>query len=129
MAAQRRLAGASAIAATLLAVAASSFHIYTTWFGFLEPRSQRAVHVGLLLPIVFLLYPAREREAGVRPSFWDWLWAALAILANGYILWNAARIIQRWEGSAPVLPAELIWGTILTLLILEATRRAVSGWL
>ena len=129
MAAQRRLAGASAIAATLLAVAASSFHIYTTWFGFLEPRSQRAVHVGLLLPIVFLLYPARERAAGVRPSVWDWLWAALAILANGYIVWNAARIIQRWEGSAPVLPAELVGGTILTLLILEATRRAVSGWL
>ncbi len=129
MVSQRRLAGAGAIAATLLAVAASGFHIYTTWFGYLEPRTQRAVHVGLLLPLVFLLYPARERVSAARPPAWDWLWVGLALLANGYIVVSAARITQRWEGSTPVLPAEVIGGAILTLLILEATRRAVSGWL
>src|SRR6266542_4841739 len=70
-----------------------------------------------------------ERVSAARPPAWDWLWVGLALLANGSIVVSAARITQRWEGSTPVLPAEVIGGAILTLLILEATRRAVSGWL
>ena len=129
MAERREIGGREALAVTVLAVGASCFHIYTTWAGFLEPRLQRAVHLSFLLPLTFLLYPATTRSPKERPSVWDWLWAALGVLSNLYILWQQPRIINRWEGSTEVLPAEVIWGAVITLLILEATRRAVSPWL
>ena len=50
-------------------------------------------------------------------------------MSNLYILWQQPRIINRWEGSTEVLPAEVLWGAVISLLILEATRRAVSPWL
>ena len=129
MAERREIGGREALAVTVLAVGASCFHIYTTWAGFLEPRLQRAVHLGFLLPLTFLLYPATPRSPRERPSVWDWCWAALAVVSNLYILWQQPRIINRWEGSTEVLPGETIWGTVITLLIIEATRRAVSPWL
>ena len=129
MAERREIGGREALAVTVLAVGASCFHIYTTWAGFLEPRLQRAVHLGFLLPLTFLLYPATPRSPRERPSVWDWCWAALAVVSNLYILWQQPRIINRWEGSTAVLPGETIWGTVITLLIIEATRRAVSPWL
>jgi len=129
MADRREIGGREALAVTALAVGASCFHIYTTWAGSLEPRLQRAVHLGFLLPLTFLLYPATARSPKERPSAWDWLWAALAFLANAYIVWQQPRIQVRWEGSTALIFGELFWGTIITLLLLEATRRAVSPWL
>ena len=129
MAERREIRGREALAVTALAVGASCFHIYTTWAGFLEPRVHRAVHLGFLLPLIFLLYPAADRSPRGRPSVWDWCWVVLSILANFYIIWQQPRIINRWEGSTAVLPAEVLWGAILSLLLLEATRRAVSPWL
>ncbi len=129
MAERRDIGGREALAVTALAVGASGFHIYTTWAGFLEPRLQRAVHLGFLLPLTFLLYPATARSPRGRPSGWDWVWAVLGLLANLYIIWQQPRIINRWEGSTEVLPAEVFWGAVISLLILEATRRAVSPWL
>jgi len=129
MADRREIGGREALAVTALAVGASCFHIYTTWAGFLEPRLQRAVHLGFLLPLTFLLYPATTRSPKGRPSGWDWVWAALGLLSNLYIVWQQPRIINRWEGSTEVLLGELVWGTAISVLILEATRRAVSPWL
>jgi TRAP transporter 4TM/12TM fusion protein len=129
MAGQRTIRGREALAVTVLAVGASCFHLYTTWDGFLEPRLQRAVHLGFLLPLAFLLYPASSRSPRERPSAWDWLWVVLAILSSAYVIWQQPRIIQRWEGSTEVLPAEVAWGATISLLLLEATRRAVSPWL
>jgi len=65
---RREIGGREALAVTALAVGASCFHIYTTWAGFLEPRLQRAVHLGFLLPLAFLLYPATARSPKGRPS-------------------------------------------------------------
>jgi len=129
MADRREIGGREALAVTVPAVGASCFHIYTTWAGFLEPRLQRAVHLGFLLPLTFLLFPATARSPKSRPSAWDWLWAVLALLSNAYIVWQQPRIQVRWEGSTPLLPGELFWGAVITLLLLEATRRAVSPWL
>ncbi|RPI05592.1 MAG: hypothetical protein EHM71_12515, partial [Zetaproteobacteria bacterium] len=105
MALRREVRSRGALAVTLLAVGASSFHVYTTWFGFLEPRLQRAVHLGCLLPLVFLLFRATGRSPVNRPSGWDWLWAAIAVLCNGYVIWQQPRLLVRWEGSTEVLPA------------------------
>jgi TRAP transporter 4TM/12TM fusion protein len=129
MADRREVRGREALAVTALAVGASCFHLYTTWAGFLEPRLQRAVHLGFLLPLVFLLYPATVRSPKNRPSAWDWLWAVLGLLANAYIVWQQPRIQMRWEGSTALIFGELFWGAIIALLLLEATRRAVSPWL
>ena len=122
----RQLRGTTGLAIAAWAVAATIFQLYTAGFGFLEPRSQRSIHLLFLLPLAFLLFPANERSPKDRPSVPDLVLAALAVLPNLYSYMHAFSINMRLENVDPVLPAELVLGTILTLLILEALRRAVT---
>jgi len=123
----RALTGRTALAVAAWAVAASLFHIYTSGFGFLEPREQRSVHLGLLLPLAFLLYPGDPKRSPMdRPSWLDWLLAALSLLPNIYSYVEANRINLRFENVTPLLTNEVVLGTILTVLMLEALRRAVT---
>lgn len=116
-----------------LGLAAALFHLYTGGFGFFEPREQRSLHLLFLLPLCFILFPATETSPKDRPSVLDWGLAFLALLPNLYS-WACANgggycaqnINLRFETVDPVYPVELVLGTIATVLIIEALRRAVT---
>ncbi|MFC1715830.1 TRAP transporter permease [Candidatus Poribacteria bacterium] len=58
----RRVTGIAAIVITILACALSLFHIYTAGFGMLMDMKHRAVHLTIVMALVFLLYPARKDD-------------------------------------------------------------------
>jgi TRAP transporter 4TM/12TM fusion protein len=110
-------------------VAAALFHFYTAGYGTLEPRLQRAVHLLFLIPLAFLAFPFNSRSPKTRPSAFDWLWAAITALASLYQMWNVDRLNHRWEGASPVLPIEVIIGSVMAVLVIEACRRSLSPWM
>jgi TRAP transporter 4TM/12TM fusion protein len=116
-------------AAGAYAAAAALFHFYTAGYGTLEPRLQRAVHLLFLIPLVFLAFRFNSRSPKTRPSGFDWLWAAITALASLYHIWNADRLNHRWEGASPVLPIEVIIGSVMAALVIEACRRSLSPWM
>jgi TRAP transporter 4TM/12TM fusion protein len=123
----RKLEGHVGWAVAIWAAAAAIFQLYTAYIGYLEPREQRSLHLLLFLPLAFLLYPAHPtRSPQDRPSALDWLLAGLAILPNAYSYFEAHRINMRLENVTPLLPAELVLGTLAILLFIEALRRAVT---
>ena len=122
----RSLQGPTGWAVGGVALAAALFHLYTAGFGFLEPRQQRSVHLLLLLPIAFLVWPARSTSPKDRPSVPDWCLAALALLPNLYSLLAAHQINQRMENVDPLSTGQLVLGVLATLLLLEGLRRAVT---
>jgi TRAP transporter 4TM/12TM fusion protein len=116
-------------AAGLYAAAAALFHLYTAGYGTLEPRLQRSVHLLFLVPLVFVAFPFSTRSPRTRPSLFDGLWAALSAAASLYLIWDADRLNHRWEGASPVLPVEVVIGTVMALLVIEACRRSLSPWM
>ena len=108
----------------------SLFHLYTGAIGFLEPREQRSLHLLLLLPLVFLIKPGFLSKSKARldnkPGRADYLLAILIALPALYSYLNAFRINMRLEDITEMLPAELMLGGIMIILILEAIRRVVS---
>jgi TRAP transporter 4TM/12TM fusion protein len=111
------------------AAAASLLHFYTAGYGVFEPRIQRSLHLLFLVPLVYVLFPFRARSPQHRPSAWDWGWAALGLLASGFMIWDSRRLNHRWEGATDVLPIEVVLGTIMVVLVIEACRRALSRWM
>ncbi|BBK31724.1 TRAP transporter 4TM/12TM fusion protein [Stella humosa] len=123
----RDLKGKTGLAIACWAVIASLFQMYTAGFGFFEPREQRSIHLLLLMPLAFLLFPARPGKSPEdHPSLADWGLAFLCLLPNVYSYVQANRINLRFENVDPLLPGELAMGLLATLLILEALRRAVT---
>ena len=111
------------------AAAASLLHLYTAGYGVFEPRVQRSLHLLLLVPLVFVLFPFGARSSKSRPSAWDWLWAGLSLVASGFLIWDKNRLNHRWEGATPVLPVEVVLGVIMGALVIEACRRSLSRWM
>ncbi len=109
-----------------VAVAIAVFQLYTGGFGPIEPREQRSVHLGVLLALAFILFPATKASPRDRPSAIDWIFALLAVIPNIYSYVEAHRINLRLENVDALTTGELWNGILATLLILEALRRAVT---
>ncbi|MBB4302810.1 TRAP transporter 4TM/12TM fusion protein [Rhodobium orientis] len=108
-----------------LAVTAA-VHFYFTFAGFPEPLKLASLHLALAVPPVFLIYPARRSSPRSRPSVVDAVLAFLALLPSVYIYLNTARIYARSPFLDAPTTVELVLGTVMTLIVLEAVRRALS---
>jgi TRAP transporter 4TM/12TM fusion protein len=124
----RTLSGVVGWAVGGWAAAAALFHIWTAYAGAWEPREMRAVHLLFLIPLAFLLFPARGRSPKDRVTLVDWLWVAASLAPCVYVLRYAHDLTERWEGVHPVTAAQVILGTMLVVAVLEASRRAVGFW-
>ncbi len=118
----RKYTGKWATAITVIAVAMSLFHLYTSGFGTLMAMKQRSVHLAFLVLLTFLLYPGSKRAPRERPSVVDYAWLALSLSSSLYILFAFDAFSIR--GTAVM--SDYVMGTILIVCILEATRRTVG---
>lgn len=118
----RRYTGKWALAVSVVAVAMSCFHLYTSGFGVLMAMKQRSIHLAFLFVLTFLLYPGSKNAPKKRPSVMDMLWLAVSVSSALYItfMFDAFSI----RGSAVL--SDYVMGTVLIVCILEATRRSVG---
>ncbi len=83
------------------------------------------VIIGLLLSLVFLIYPFSPRQRNHVP-FYDWGLFLLTMGSAGFLAYNGEQIIQQgWDIIAPI-EATIIAG-IVCLLCLEGVRRSGGG--
>jgi len=130
----RPLVPAATLVVGGLLIVLSCFHYYTAGFGLLRETTHRGIHLAFVLGLVFLVFPARKSmlEHARQHSWWapggvplvDWL-LGLAIAASVlYIPWIFEDLAFRVGNP---LPIDVVMGSVLVVLLLEATRRAM-GW-
>ncbi len=107
----------------ILCIAFSAFHLYTAAFGAFAPQIQRSVHLGFVLTLVYLLYPARSKSDLSKLVWYDVILAILGAMVCGYIVYNYDVIVLE---AGPPTQLDLIFGSMAILLVLEATRRIVG---
>ncbi len=123
----RNLVGPVRIGVGIWLATTAAIHFYFTGFGFPEPLKLATLHLMLAVPPIFLMYPATERSPQTRPSLPDWGLAAMAILPSLYIYLDPNRVYNRSPFIDPLTTVELVFGTAMVLLVLEAVRRALSA--
>ncbi len=104
-----------------VALAFSVFQIVTAAFSPVSSQVLRAVHVGFLLWVVFLSYPAYGRTRPWQPLAW-----LLSLAAIGTALYQwvfEADLIQR---SGDLTPSDIVVGLVLIILVFEAARRVMG---
>ncbi|TWI31475.1 TRAP transporter permease [Paracoccus sulfuroxidans] len=112
------------ISAWLAAMA--MLHFYFTIGGYPEPLKLASLHLMLAVPPIFLLYPAGKGSPEDRPSILDWCLAVLAFLPSLYIYLNTDRVYDHSPYIDPLTTTEVVLGTLMVLLVLEAVRRSLS---
>ena len=117
-----------------LLITLSCFHYYTAGFGLLRETTHRGVHLAFVLGLIFLVF-AGSKAAGdrqVRHSLaspggiplYDWLLGLAVAVAVLYIPYTFEDLAFR-VGNPNTY--DVVFGTILFVSLLEATRRSM-GW-
>ncbi len=121
--AAHKLKGWVAVFLTAIAVLTTVFHLYAA-YSIVPTQQLRAIHVGLVLFLSFLMFPIAKRFRH-RIMWWDIAFALLSIAVVVYMLHGGDDFTDR-----AVTPTQWdrILGVALILLVLEAARRT-SGWI
>ena len=118
-----RYRGWLAVLATTLLVGMSLFHLYAA-VDVVSAQVLRPIHVGLVLLLVFLLFPTATRFRN-RLMWWD---VALAVLGVATIVYLLAGGDEFWDRNTLPNRSDVFFGVAFVLLVLEAVRRT-SGWI
>src|SRR5689334_23063635 len=107
---------------TAVAVAVSAFHLYAA-YGIVRTDLLRELHVGMILFLVFMLFPTARRFRH-RLMWWDVILALLAVGSVAYMIWQGDSFTDRNVNPSTW---DEVWGVLLIVLVIEAVRRS-TGW-
>ncbi len=111
-------------AITIIGIALSLFQLYAAGVQPLGLFFQRPIHLGFVLVLCFLIYPAFGREKARGPLGWaiDGTLIVLSIAAGAWVPLNIDIIANQ------IFPRDIdVWMGIVTIIVvLEAARRAVG---
>jgi TRAP transporter 4TM/12TM fusion protein len=106
-----------------LLVVMSLFHLYAAaWI--VPTQVLRPVHVGFMLLLVFLIFPATPRLRN-RLMWYD---VVLAVAGVGTIVYLLSGGDDFWDRSTLPTDTDVWIGALFILLVLEAARRS-TGWI
>jgi TRAP transporter 4TM/12TM fusion protein len=114
-----RIARAAAIVLPLLT-------IFVGLTGSFDSMTQRAGHLAFALPLIFLYYPARKGDTR-RPTRLDLGLAVVSVIVFAWVVVGRERIMWRLVYVDPLSTADLVFGMLAVVLVIEATRRTL-GW-
>ncbi|WP_404383739.1 TRAP transporter permease [Caenispirillum salinarum] len=102
----------------------AGWYMYTSGFGIESTESNRGFYLLFTSVLVFLLYPARKGAPAHRPSLFDLVMCAAAVVSVGY--WMDQYIsYAMFRVSAPNT-WDLTMGAICIVVMLETTRRVLG---
>ena len=117
-----------------LLVILSGFHYYTAGFGLLRETTHRGVHLAFVLGLIFLVFAAFPSGADAKGRsgrmnlggvpLVDWLLGLACAVSVMYIPYVFDDLAFR-VGNPDTI--DVVFGSILFITLLEATRRAM-GW-
>ncbi len=117
--------GVVRMATTLISVAMVIFHVWAIVNGAPEAVVFRGMHLLFALTLLFLIYRSSGSTDGT-PSVLDLLLLALAIAPILYLFANYEYVINRTFYVDDLTTADMVMGTLMTVMVLEAARRVIG---
>jgi TRAP transporter 4TM/12TM fusion protein len=123
-----------AMLVSICLVAMSAYHFYASGFGLVRELLHRGIHLSFVLGLVFLLFSWRRSTSTTLPApAWfrlsgvpilDLVFAIMAVAAAMYLPLLPPAALSVRVGNPSEL--DVLMGTALFVLTLEATRRSVG---
>ena len=110
----------------LLSIALSVYHLFVAYAGSLEAHAFRSTHLAFVLVLCFLMRPLGRKTWTDPKNAWfavDLLCVFLTLAVQIYTLWDLEAFIFR---RGDLTQWDIYAGTVMLILLLEATRRAVG---
>jgi len=121
---ERKLTKVVSVIVNAFSLLISLFLVYTAAFGQLPATQQRSLYLLCAMVILFLVYPAFSKHTPKGVAWYDYIFAAASFGCCLYALVNYEPILLRFGISN--ITDQFVF-VVLAILVLEGTRRLVSG--
>jgi TRAP transporter 4TM/12TM fusion protein len=119
-------AGIVRVGVVVIGVAMAIYHMWAIAFGSPEAIPYRGTHLLFALTLTFLLYRWNSAQSAA-PDLFDYALIVLGAAPVLYLFVNYSYIVERIFYVDDLYPSDIAMGVVLTLVIIEATRRVI-GW-
>jgi TRAP transporter 4TM/12TM fusion protein len=120
-------AGRVRLATMIIGVTMALYHMYIIAFGAPDAITLRGTHLIFALVLVFLFYRRTTAADGTPPSALDYALIAIGVSPILYLFFYYDYVINRIFYIDELSTADMTFGVIMVLIVLEATRRVI-GW-
>jgi len=121
---KREFTGVPSLLITIIAITTSIYHIIYAYFHPFFALDHRAIHWLFMSILIFSLYPfSKKRSPQKRMSVFDWIFLVVSVSICVWIFIYSTPILNR---AGSFMPVDVIMGTILVILVLEASRRSTG---
>ncbi|NME35939.1 TRAP transporter permease [Fusobacterium sp. FSA-380-WT-3A] len=107
-----------------IAIVIALYHFLTSALGYPATHMHRSLHVAMMLSMAFVFYPMRKKSPKRKIPWYDYILIILSLAIAAYIWIDWENFINRMGTPNTT---DVILGTLLILLVMEASRR-ISGW-
>ncbi len=102
------------------------FHLYTAATGSFEAYLQRSIHLALILPLTYILFPFCASAPQDRVPWYDWILGLISATPGIYSIVYYNDIVNRIQQVDPLTTAQFGFGAMLVIFLLEGSRRVVG---
>lgn len=111
----------------IVAILMSVYHLYAASFGAPEAMMHRSIHLLFTLLLIFLVGMVSKPIQDKKRLFLDGILLFLTLASLGHIFLNYEYVVTRYSYVQSLTRWDFVMGIILTLILLEASRRVI-GW-
>ena len=124
--ARREPAGITGAVVKLLALSVSLWVLYAATLAIIDPLALAAIFLCFMFALLFLVVAASPGSTREQPPSYDIAFALAAAACGVYFALESDRIVARISLLDPLSLADIVVGSALCLLAIEATRRTVG---
>lgn len=111
----------------VIAILMSAYHLYAGAFGTPEAMMHRSIHLSFTLVLIFLVSMTSGEKQTRGKICLDLVLLFFTLLSLGYLFFNYEYVVTRYPYVQALTTWDFVMGVILTLILLEASRRVI-GW-
>ncbi len=119
----RKLSGYWLILVKIISVLFVSYQLITARFGTPIHMKHLLIHLGFILVLIWLYYPATKKSNQTKPTIMDIGLIILTLVTVVFMVMNHEAFVAR-RGIATT--ADIVFGAIIALMVIEGTRRVVG---
>ena len=116
-----------AVVTGIIAVAMGVYHMWAIAFGAPEAIIYRGTHLLFAFTLIFLMYRGRSDASDAPPTLLDYILLVAAATPILYLFANYDYVVNRIYYIDDLTTADMAFGVVITVLVIEATRRVI-GW-
>ncbi|MEM4684512.1 MAG: TRAP transporter fused permease subunit [Sulfolobales archaeon] len=122
----RALEGRLKIATTFIAFLMGAYNVYTLTFTVYDLMAHMALNLTFVLPLVYILYPARKKDVS-RVPWYDYVLAVISAIPPLLLYLNYSTwVYGRWYFITELPTEQFVLGLIFLITIIEAIRRCAG---